>query len=86
MRCLLSYSSVVDAGMCSGTRLSRRLEQSTTLDSQRHLAGQTGSLLQSLLSLVSSVPAANTTRSSSSLAMRRGQGIITRAEPRKAVI
>lgn len=42
--------------MCSGILVSFRLEQSTTLDSQRHLGGHTGSLLQALLRRVSSVP------------------------------
>lgn len=42
--------------MWSGILVSFRLEQSTTLDSQRHLGGHTGSLLQALLRRVSSVP------------------------------
>lgn len=42
--------------MCSGILVSFRLEQSTTLDSQRHLGGHTGSLLQALFRRVSSVP------------------------------
>lgn len=53
---LIPYSSVVDAGMCSGILVSFRLEQSTTFDSQRHLGGHTGSLLQALFRRVSSVP------------------------------
>lgn len=52
----LPYSSVVDVGICSGILLSFRPEQSTTLDSQRHLGGHTGSLLQALLRRASSVP------------------------------
>lgn len=54
--CLVPYSSLVDAGMCSGILVSFRLEQSTTLDSQRHFGGHTGSLLQALFRRVSSVP------------------------------
>lgn len=42
--------------MCSGILVSFRLEQSTTFDSQRHLGGQTGSLLQAVFRRVSSVP------------------------------
>lgn len=52
----MAYSSEVDEGMCSGILVSFRLEQSTTFDSQRHLGGQTGSLLQALFRRVSSVP------------------------------
>lgn len=59
---LFSYSSLVDEGMCSGILVSFRLEQSTTLDSQRHLGGHTGSLLQALLRRVSSVPERETTQ------------------------
>lgn len=48
--------------MCSGILVSFRLEQSTTLDSQRHLGGHTGSLLQALFRRVSSVPERDTMR------------------------
>lgn len=51
-----THSSVVEVGICSGILVSFRPEQSTTLDSQRHLGGQTGSLLQALLRRASSVP------------------------------
>lgn len=60
---LIPYSSLVDAGMCSGILVSFRLEQSTTLDSQRHLGGHTGSLLQALFRRVSSVPEQETMQS-----------------------
>lgn len=50
------YSSVVEVGICSGILVSFRPEQSTTPDSQRHLGGHTGSLLQALLTRASSVP------------------------------
>lgn len=44
------HSSAVDCGMRSGILVSFRLEHSTTLASQRHLWGQTTSLLHSLFS------------------------------------
>lgn len=39
----LTYRSVVCSGMCGGKRVSLRLEQSTTVPSQRHLSGHTRS-------------------------------------------
>lgn len=43
----VSHSSSVEDGRCSGNLVRRRLEQSTTFASQRHLAGHTGLLLHS---------------------------------------
>lgn len=54
-----SYSSVVESGRCSGNLVRRKFEQSTTVASHRHLAGQTGLLLQSLFKRVSSEPETN---------------------------
>lgn len=45
-----AYSSAVAWGTRSGILASFRLEHSATLFSQRHLCGQTTSLLHSLLS------------------------------------
>lgn len=44
------HSSAVDWGMRSGILVSFRLEHSARLASQRHLCGQTASLLHSLFS------------------------------------
>lgn len=51
-----SHSSSVDGGRRWGNLVSRRLEQSTTLASHRHLTGHTGLLLHSWLSRRSSAP------------------------------